>query len=319
MLAKQSGVTADHRDFERAISPYRRELLVHAYRLTGSPTDAEDALQEGLIGAWRGLSGLREPQAFRSWLYKVVTNAALRLVERRGPRTLSWDSADAASPLADLGAPREHGRWIEPFRGEQDPAESVERREHIELAWIAAIQHLTATQRAALVLREALGYSADETARALDTTRASVNSALQRARGTLAQLTLMPTDADASDVDRVAVQTFVRAFTNGDVERVVSMLAEDVRFTMPPLPAWFDGRDDVATFLRTRVFATPWRAHEVGVVNGHPAVFGEQWWEGQWRPGALMILHLREGHIVWLATFLGNLCTAWARDLPPDR
>lgn len=319
-MSKSDAVTTvDADEFARIVDPYRRELLVHAYRLTGGSSDAEDALQEGMIAAWRGLSGLREQAALRAWLYRVITNAALRLVERRGPRLLSWDSATAANPAAELGPPREDVAWVEPFRGTGDPAEATERREHIELAWIAAVQHLPATQRAVLVLREALGYSADETASILETTRASVNSALQRARATLAQRMPQPDDASDLDLDRAAVQTFVEAFTAGDVERVVELLAEDARFTMPPLPAWFDGRADVATFLRTSVFATPWRAREVGVVNGHPAVLGEQLWEGEWRPGALMILHLHEGRIGWLATFVGPMYAAWTEGLPPDR
>lgn len=319
MAREQTGVTIDADEFARIVAPYRHELLVHAYRLTGGSSDAEDALQEGMIAAWRGLAGLREQSALRAWLYRVTTNAALRLVERRGPRLLSWDDATAADPAAELGPPREDIAWVEPFRGTGDPADATERREHIELAWIAAVQHLPATQRAVLMLREALGYSADETASILDTTRASVNSALQRARATLAQRMPQPDDPSHPDLDRVAVQAFVEAFTAGDVERVVELLAEDARFTMPPLQAWFDGRADVAAFLHASVFATPWRAREVGVVNGHPAVLGEQLWEGEWRPGALMILHLHEGRIGWLATFIGPMCAAWAADLPLDR
>ncbi|WP_454293789.1 RNA polymerase subunit sigma-70 [Salana multivorans] len=316
----------DPEDFEQLVAPYRRELLVHAYRLTGGSADAEDALQEGMLAAWRGLAGLRDPGALRAWLYRVTTNAALRLVERRGPRVLSWDVAAAADPTAELAPPREDARWVEPLRQAGDPADAAERREHIELAWIAAVQHLPATQRAVLVLRDTLGFSAEETAGLLDTTRAAVNSALQRARATLAQRTPQPGQAGRAagpsdpGLDRAAVTAFVEAFTAGDVERVVALLAEDVRFTMPPLPAWFDGRADVATFLRTSVFATPWRAREVGTANGHPAVLGEQWWEGEWRPGALMILHLREGRIGWLATFVGPAYPAgWPGELPPDR
>lgn len=301
------------------VAPYRHELLVHAYRLTGGSADAEDALQEGMIAAWRGLAGLREEAALRAWLYRLTTNAALRLVERRGPRLLSWDNTIASDPAAELAPPREDVCWVEPFRGCGDPADAGERREHIELAWIAALQHLPATQRAVLVLREALGYSANETATILDTTRASVNSALQRARATLARRVPQPADIADAGLERLAVQAFVEAFTAGDVERVIELLAEDARFTMPPLAAWFDGRTRVAEFLRTGVFATPWRAREVGVVNGHPAVLGEQLWESEWRPGALMVLHLHEGRIVWLATFVGPMCAPWAQEFPLDR
>lgn len=304
--------SVDADEFARLVAPYRRELLVHAYRLTGGSSDAEDALQEGMIAAWRGLGGLQDRGALRAWLYRVTTNAALRLVERRGPRLLSWDHASAADPAAELAPSADKVAWVEPFRGTGDPAEATEQREYIELAWIAAMQHLPGTQRAVLVLREVLGYSAEETASILDTSRASVNSALQRARVTLARRTLQPGKSSDAELDRAAVQTFVDAFTGGEVERIVELLAEDARFTMPPLPAWFDGHTDVAEFLRTSVFATPWRARRAGVVNGHPAVLGEQLWEGEWRPGALMILHLHDGRIGWLATFVDPVWSAWA-------
>lgn len=309
---------SDEDGFAQLMAPYRRELLVHAYRLTGGARDAEDALQEGLLAAWRGLAGLRETAALRAWLYRVTTNAALRLVERRGPRLLSWDAGPAADPASELGPPREDIAWVEPCPGTLDPAEAAERREHLELAWIAALQHLPATQRAVLVLRDVLGFSAAEVAGILDTSPAAVNSALQRARATLAQREPQPGDDDP-DVDRQAVKVFVDAFTAGEVERVVELLAEQARFTMPPLSAWFDGRTAVAEFLRSSVFLTSWRAREVGPVNGHPAVFAEQWWQDGWRPGALMIPHLRAGRIEWLATFVGPICAAWSEEFPTDR
>lgn len=306
--------------FARLVAPYRHELLVHAYRLTGGSADAEDALQEAMIAAWRGLSGLREPTALRAWLYRITTNAALRLVERRGPRLLSWDRSFAADPAAELAPPREDTPWVEPLRGAGDPAEQAERREYVELAWIAAVQHLPATQRATLVLRDTLGFSADEVADMLATSRAAVNSALARARATIARRMPQPHDQRDPGLDRAAVKAFVDAFAAGDVDRVIALLAEDVRFTMPPLPDWFDGVADVSEFLRTRVFATPWRVHEVSDVNGHPAVLGEQWWEGAWRLGALMVLHLRKGQVWWLATFVDPaLVSGWSKDSSTDR
>ena len=314
----EPGRGVDPDEFARIVAPYRHELLVHAYRLTGGSADAEDALQEGMIAAWRGLAGLREPGALRAWLYRVTTNAALRLVERRGPRLLSWDRGPAADPAAELAPPREGPLWIEPLRVAGDPADERERREHLELAWIAALQRLPATQRAVLVLRDVLGFSAEEVADLLATSRAAVNSALQRARATLERRPAR--DEGDPGVDRAAVRTFVDAFTAGDVERVIELLAQDVRFTMPPLPAWFDGRAEVGEFLRGRVFASPWRVREVGVVNGHPAVLGELGWEGGGRPGGLMVLHLREGRIGWLATFVDPVLVAgWVAEFPLDR
>lgn len=305
--------TGDPLAFERLVAPHRRELLVHAYRLLGSTQDAEDALQDALTAAWRGVAGLRSVEAVRGWLYRITTNAALRTAERRGPRMLSWKLGPAADPRAELGTPREDAGWVEPLRDpsdEHDPESVALRREQIELAWIAALQHLPATQRAVLILRDVLAFSAAETAEILQTSTASVNSALQRARGTLAARP--PGPAADRELDRETVDAFVEAFGSGDVPALVRLLTEDVRFTMPPLPAWFAGLADVTTFLTERVFATPWRVRPVGDVNGHPAVLGEQLWDGNWRPGALMILHGSEGRISWLATFVDpRLVTRW--------
>ncbi|GAA3942423.1 RNA polymerase subunit sigma-70 [Microbacterium soli] len=312
-----AAVDAD--EFARLVAPYRRELFLHAYRLTAGTADAEDAVQEGLLAAWRGYSRLRDQLALRAWLYRIVTNTALRLIERRGPRLLSWDHLAASDPASELAAPREDARWVEPFRDITSPEHAVERREHIELAWIAALQHLPATQRAVLILREVLEFSAAEVADILDTSSVSVNSALQRARKTLARRKPQAQQSKNPELDQAAVRAFVSAFTSGDVEGVIALLTEQAKFTMPPLPAWFEGRTDIATFLRGSVFATPWRVHKVDEVNGHPAVFGEQFWEGEWRPGALMILHLRDGQLEWLASFVGPMCVEWAKELPGKR
>jgi len=317
-----SGVAApdseESRSFEQLIAPHRRELLVHAYRLLGSTQDAEDALQEALTAAWRGLGSLRTPAALRSWLYRVTTNAALRTAERRGPRMLSWERGPESDPRADLVSPVQDAGWVEPFRDPssvQDPEAVVLHREHIELAWIAALQHLPATQRAVLVLRDVLRFSAAETAAILDTSPASVNSALQRARATLASRQPDEDAVVATGLHRDVIDTFVEAFGRGDVDAVVRLLAEDARFTMPPLPAWFDGRPAVAEFLAERVFATPWRVRRLGLVNGWPAALGEQFWQDQWRPGALMVLHGTGDRITWLATFVDpELVGGWPDD-----
>ncbi len=306
--------------FERLIAPHRRELLVHAYRMLGSTQDAEDALQDALTAAWSGLTGLRSPDALRGWLYRITTNAALRAAKRRGPRMVSWEHGAAADPRADLGRPLEDAGWVEPLLDlglEPGPEVAALQREHVELAWIAALQHLPATQRAVLVLRDVLGFSAAETAEVLETTTASANSALQRARATLA---IRNFDRDARPVhglDRGVIEAFVEAFNRGDVNGVVRLLAEDARFTMPPLPAWFDGRTDVSVFLAESVFATPWRVRPIGIVRGWPAALGDQLWDGEWRPGALMILHGTGGEISWLATFVDpRLVRAWAQIRP---
>lgn len=331
--AEPEDTTGDDADeFERLVAPYRRELLVHAYRILGSNQDAEDALQEALTAAWRGRSGLRSAAAARSWLHRVTTNAALRTAERRGPRTLSWERASASDPRAELSPPVLDDRWVEPFLDparSHDPEAVLLRREQVELAWIAALQRIPANQRAVLVLRDVLAHSAAEVAEMLGTTTAAVNSALQRARGTLAAHReaggleadgAHPKDGAAEGLDGAVVEDFVTAFNEGDVGALVRLLSAEARFTMPPLPAWFAGRDAIATFLGERVFGTPWRVRPIGPVNGWPAVFGEQFAEGAWRTGALMILHGRGREIGWLATFVDpGLIEDWRKFPHRDR
>lgn len=311
-----AAASGDGRAFERVVAPHRRELLVHAYRLLGSTADAEDALQEALLTAWRALDTLREPGALRPWLYRLTTRVAMRFAERRGPRMLSWDAGEAHDPAAPLGPPAD-GPWLEPFR-DPDPARAVERREHVELAWMSALQLLPPLQRAALLLKDVLGYSSAETAAALETTTAAVNSALQRARATLASSGAgdesKPTRAtSATAADRDAVRRFSDAFAAFDIDTIVELLSDDVRFTMPPLPAWFEGAHDVRTFLSERVLATPWRVEQLGDVNGHPALLGHQWQDDAFRPAAVMVIHADEGRITWIATFIEpSLVAGWS-------
>lgn len=179
--------------FERLVGPHRRELTAHCYRMLGSVQDAEDAVQETLLSAWRGLGGFEGRSSLRTWLYRIATHACLRLGSKRPPRLLSPDHGAARSDTVDLGEPVTGPVWLEPFPTATasawgsggDPAESYVSRESVELAFVAALQHLPATQRAVLILREVLEYSAAETASLLDTTPASVNSALQRARASV--------------------------------------------------------------------------------------------------------------------------------------
>ena len=169
-------------DFERVVARHRGELYAHCYRMLGSVQDAEDALQESLLGAWRGLAGFEGRSSLRAWLYRVCTNACLRLIARRPRRMRSWDHGPPWHQTDDLGEPVAGPVWLEPWPDqEDDPAATYQRRERVELAFVAALQHLPGTQRAVLILREVLEFSA-EVAGILDTTPASVNSALQRAR-----------------------------------------------------------------------------------------------------------------------------------------
>jgi RNA polymerase sigma-70 factor (ECF subfamily) len=308
LTAARSG---DEEAFGRLVTRHRRELVAHCYRMLGSPQDAEDALQETLLAAWRGLPGFEGRSSLRTWLYRVATSVCLRQARRR-PRLLSPDAGPPCTDVADLGEPVPGPVWLEPLPGDlvddEDPATAYLRRESVELAFVAALQHLPATQRAVLILREVLGYSATETAALLATTPASVNSALQRARAAVpgrtsrssqqAELARLGGAGRAALVDR-----FVGAWERADVPALLDLLTEDVRFTMPPLPAWFTGRTDVGRFLTDRVFATPWRLTPAPV-NASIGLLCEQYADGGWHPGSVTVLGLRDGRVDWIAGFV---------------
>ena len=304
----------DEAAFERLVERHRGELHAHCYRMLGSVQDAEDAVQESLLGAWRGLAGFEGRSSLRTWLFRVATNACLRLASRRPRRMLSFDHGPARSDTRDLGEPVTGPVWLEPWPedppadDETDPAAAYLRRESVELAFVAALQHLPGTQRAVLILREVLGFTAAEVAGILDTTPASVNSALQRARATVEQR--MPQRTQQAELAalgpggrRALVDAFVTAWERADVPALLDLLAEDARFTMPPLPAWFDGREAVGRFLAERVFATPWRLVPIAA-NGQPAVACYQSDGERFRLGAVNVLSLRAGQISWIAGFV---------------
>src|SRR5436190_2136471 len=247
--------------YRRLVEPHRSELQAHCSRMLGSVQDAEDALQETLLRAWRGLRGFEGRSSLRSWLYKIATNASLKAIERRPKRVLPIDYAPASDPHAGPAEPVTESVWLEPYPDERlglegglaGPDARYEQREGLELAFTAALQHLSARQRAVLILRDVLGFSARETAEALETTPVSVDSALQRAHKTVderlpkqsQQETLRSLGDDALSE---LVERYVAAWERSDVDAVVAMLAEDARLTMPPLPTWYRGREEVAVF-----------------------------------------------------------------------
>jgi len=308
----------DSAAFERLVESYRGELYAHCYRMLGSVQDAEDALQESLLGAWRGMAGFEGRSSLRAWLYRVSTNACLRLIARRPRRILSAELGPPRRDTGDLGEPVTGPIWLEPWPdelpasepGEGDPAATYLRRESVELAFVAALQHLPGRQRAVLILREVLEFSAAEVARILDTTPASVNSALQRARKAVEHRVPPSTqqaelDALGDNGQRELVDALVAAWERADVAALLELLAEDARFTMPPLPAWFLGREDVGRFFRERVFATRWRLLPVRA-NGQLAFACYQGDPDgdRFRLGAINVVSLRAGLIVELAGFL---------------
>jgi RNA polymerase sigma-70 factor (TIGR02960 family) len=296
--------------FARLVEPYRAELHAHCYRMLGSVQDAEDALQEALLGAWRGLAGFEGRGSLRAWLYRITTNACLRLLRRRPRRLLSADYGPAFDQVDDLGEPVAEPVWLEPY---PTPEGRWELRESVELAFVAALQHLPATQRAVLILREVLGFSAAEVAGILDTSPAAVNSALQRARRAVDERVPHPSqqaelDALGPDGRRELVDAFVAAWERADVAALLELLADDARFTMPPLPAWFSGRADIGRFLAGRMFATPWRLVPISA-NGQLAFACYQSQEGdqgagRFRLGAINVVGLRGGQVAELTGFI---------------
>lgn len=258
--------------FEDQIEQYRGELRAHCYQMLGSLQDAEDALQESLVAAWKGFDRFEGRSSLRTWLYRITTNACIRYAERRPTRVLSTDHGPAFTNVWEVSEWSPELPWLEPCPNllvdaatpSVDPAHRYEVRESLELAFISVIQHLPPTQRAVLILRDVLAFPATDVAALLDTTVASVNSALQRARASMENrrpsISQAQTFADLGE-GRVQelVGSLVTAWDAADVPAILELLTADVQFGMPPFPAWFDGRDDVARFLSERVFATPWR------------------------------------------------------------
>jgi RNA polymerase sigma-70 factor (ECF subfamily) len=274
-LARARG--GDDDAFTRLVEPLRRELHAHCYRMLGSTHDADDALQDALLRAWRGVARFEGRSSLRSWLYTVATRTCLDTVEHRGKRALPVDlgpSSDRAvvgdTPLADVA-------WLGPYP-DAGPDTRYEQREAVELAFVAALQHLPGNQRAALLLFEVLGFSAAEIAATMDTTTASVNSALQRARRIVAEKVPSATqqqtlrqldDARLSEI----VAGYSAALERGDADALVALLCEDVTWSMPPLPHWYRGLDAVTDFA-VRIPLTgcgSWRHLPIGA-NGQLAV-----------------------------------------------
>ena len=302
---------SDDAAFADLVAPYRGELHAHCYRMLGSSHDAEDALQETLLRAWRALARFEGRSSLRSWLYTIATNACLTQLQRRPKRTLPVDFGPAADMAAGLGVPPEETVWLEPY---PDAGLGYEQREGVELAFIAALQHLPATQRAVLILREVLGFSAAETAEVLETTVAGVNSALQRARKAVAERTPERSQqatlrALGDERLRAIVERYMDAMRRADVDAVVGMLAEDAAWSMPPLSAWFGGLDGVREFLRRGPLSGEWRwRHLPSSANGQPTVAAYHWDEGSgaYLPFALDVLTLEGDRIRAITAFVAR-------------
>jgi RNA polymerase sigma-70 factor, ECF subfamily len=298
---------ADEAAFAELIEPHRRGLHTHCYRMLGSVHDADDALQEALLGAWKGRSGFEGRSSLRSWLYTIATNASLRILDGRKRRELPGRTGSGDDPRAPIAEPLAESVWVEPY---PDEVLRSEDREGVELAYVAALQLLPPNQRAALLLREVLGFSAREVAEILETSVASVNSAVQRARAKLererpARSQQETLRALGDERSRELVARFVDAWNRADVAAIVAMLREDVTFSMPPLPT-LHGRDDVAAFLDVQVFRTTWR-FEATRAAGQPAIAGHRRDrdEGPFELRALTVLTFEGELVAAMAAFLG--------------
>jgi RNA polymerase sigma-70 factor, ECF subfamily len=309
----------DDAAFDRLVSPLRRELHAHCYRMLGSVHDADDALQDALLRAWRGMARFEGRSSVRTWLHTVATRTCLDLVAARGRRALPMDLGPASSePVLD-DAPASDVAWLTPY---PDTALAVEERESVELAFVAALQHLPGNQRAALLLFEVLGYPAAEIASMMETSTASVNSALQRARRLVADrvppVSQQSTLARLGDVRlRGIVEGYARALERRDAPALVALLTEDVTWSMPPLPAWYRGRDDVAAFARAVPLGDcgSWRALPTSA-NGQPAValyldgpatrgVAHDDGPGRHHAWSLTVLTVRDSSIASLCSFVG--------------
>jgi RNA polymerase sigma-70 factor (ECF subfamily) len=305
----RAATAGDRAAFTQLVERHRRELQVHAYRMLGSLEDAQDAVQEAFLRAWTGRATYRGQSTFRAWLYRITTNACLRILERRPRRVVPYE----VGPAAEVGArpaPPADLPWLQPYPDllldeSPEPGDAVVARETIELAFLAAIQHLPPRQRAVLILRDALDWPADDTAAVLDMSLAAVNSALQRARATMqeqlpATRLEWATAADAKDAERSLLQTYMEAFERHDDRQLVALLREDVRMAMPPHPTWYEGREAVAAFLAGVAFRPGSGAHRFVPTraNRQPA-FGVYRGDGaEARPFAINVVRIESGLVV---------------------
>jgi RNA polymerase sigma-70 factor (ECF subfamily) len=292
---------------------HRRELTGYCYRMLGSSFDAEDAVQETLVRAWRGLGDFEGRSALRSWLYRIATNVCLDHLSGRQRRALPMDLAGSPSPPveASLAARRPASAWVEPILDRQviaedaDPAERAVARESIRLAFVAALQHLPPRQRAVLILREVLRWKADEVAQLLDSTVASVNSALQRARATLAAAGGMPAPRPLDGEDRELLARYVDAFERYDIDAFVRLLHEDATQHMPPFEMWLRGRADIGAWMLGPGAGCRDSVLIPVTANGTPAFAQYKPHEGGGRePWALHVLEVEHGRIAHISSFL---------------
>ena len=303
-------------DLDARLEQHRIELTAHCYRMLGSSFEAEDAVQETMVRAWRGYDGFEGRAALRSWLYRIATNVCLDMLNGRNRRARPMDLASPSTADTPVGERTSEATWILPvpdgrvIPGEGDPAELAVARETIRLAFIAALQHLPPRQRAVLLLRDVVRWKATEVAELLDTTDASVNSALQRARSTIAAANITETDPamPMDDEQQELLTRYVDAFERYDMESLTSLIHEDATQSMPPYEMWLSGRDQILAFWRGQGAGCAGSRLVPTIANGKPAF-------GQYKPSvtgvghdpwALQILDISDGRLVELSFFLDS-------------
>ena len=305
-------------DFQRLTDPYQRELLVHCYRFLGSMEDAEDAMQETLLRAWRRMDTLKDPASLRAWLYKIATHVSLDLIDRQKVRALPTTFYPPANPGDPLPPPIFDPIWLDPLPDEYlgdrsaDPEARYELRESVSLAFLAVLQQLPGRQRAVLILRDVLGWTSKDVADTLSLSTAAVNSALQRARLTMEKYRqehdLLASQKIAQGQFGSLLNKYQQAWETADLDSLVALLREDVIYSMPPLPAWFQGRAVIREFQRSYLFSE--QAHErfrllPTLANGSPAFAVYQSTHGgPFRLASLQILALGQNQIARIDTFL---------------
>ncbi|MGH2752398.1 MAG: sigma-70 family RNA polymerase sigma factor [Actinomycetota bacterium] len=313
-------------ELDRELEQYRAELTAYSYRMLGSAFEAEDAVQEAFLRAWRSFDRFEGRAALRSWLYRITTNVCLDALNGRGRRALPMDLTTAQTADTPLPDPRLEVTWIEPIPdgrvlpAESDPAELAVARESIRLAFVTALQHLPPKQRAVLILREVLRWKATEVAELLETTVQSVNSALQRARAALATIDVSDTDSiePTDDEQRALLARYLDAFERYDMDSLTSLLHEDATWSMPPYELWLQTHLDIRKWCLGPGMACKGSRLVPTVANGSPAF-------GQYRPAAdgghepwsLQVLEISDGQITGVCFFLDTARMFPLFDLPP--
>jgi RNA polymerase sigma-70 factor (ECF subfamily) len=308
------------------LEPYRPELTAYCYRMLGSPFDAEDAVQDAFVRAWRSRDKFEGRAAMRSWLYRIATNVCLDALKGRQRRIRPTDLGPAVEPIESNLNVRSAKEWIEPIpetlvSPEKDPADLAVERESIRLAFVAALQHLPARQRAVLILREVLRWEASEVAELLDTSVASVNSALQRARATIATSNVSSSDRlpPLTAADHAMLERYVTAFERYDMDALTSLIRDDATQSMPPYDMWLRGRDDIfAWWVGPGNGCRGSRVLPTISANGMPT-FGQYKPDpqGGHAPWALQVLELSGGRIAELTFFLDTARLFPLFGLPP--